>query len=364
MPAQYTDKTEITIDFTDDSWLNAFPDVYTVTNDSSKPWYSANTFKYNEMNTLRSGSIGNSSSTIISVSFRLVEDGNIEFNWAVSSENNYDKLIVSLDGKDILTKSGQQTAFTTVNTQIVAGEHTITFKYTKDSSQSHGSDAAAIGYIKLVGVMPNFDNYFILYDKSQSKYYAVLNNSLTEIPLDHEPTLQDFIDYGGPKPMNSMLLNISRFKLLKCATTNDIAKVSLLQYTIQANVKPILLRITQEIKLDKQYQVGFSYISLNIEKKDSTLFKLVLSPDGTNWYAYNVESTSWQSVDYSTEAVLQNGMTQSTLSSLNDEIFEALYTEHNTRQMYLAFVMQCTELDNWLIKSISVGYKLAQQGGN
>lgn len=362
MSAYYTDSNVIMIDFVDDSWSTAFPDIYTVTNNNSKPWFSSDTFKYNENSTLRSGNIGNSATTSISIKFVLLEAGSVEFNWAVSSENNYDKLIVNLDNNSILTKSGSQSTFTVYTAQLTEGEHIITFTYSKDSSSSSGLDAAAIGYLKLVGVVPNFDEYYLVYDNTQNKYYAVIDNSLTEVSITDMPTLQDFIDKGGPKPMDSMLLNMNNFRILKCSNTTEIDRVNSLQYSIKANVKPQLLRITQEIKLDKQYQVGFSSISLVIYKKESTEFKLILSPNGTTWYSYS--NSEWIEVNYDAESALQFGMNQEVIATLNEEIFSALYAEHDTKQMYLAFIIQCSELDDWLIKSISVGYKLAQQGGN
>ena len=92
----------------------------------------------------------NNSSTS-QTSYRLVvEAGNVlKFDWSVSSETNYDWLIITLDGTEIVKKSGSQSGSyeKTFNT---AGTHNLVVKYTKDSSQSSNNDEGKIYNIKLI----------------------------------------------------------------------------------------------------------------------------------------------------------------------------------------------------------------------
>ena len=65
------------------------------------------------------------------------------FDWSVSSESNYDWLIVTLDGTQILKKSG--TANGTYTHEFTeSGVYTFVAQYTKDGSQNSGSDQAQI----------------------------------------------------------------------------------------------------------------------------------------------------------------------------------------------------------------------------
>lgn len=61
----------------------------------------------------------------------------LSFNWEVSSEYNYDKLTVTINGVEVLNKSGEESGSYqyTFNT---SGTQTIVVKYTKDSSYSEG----------------------------------------------------------------------------------------------------------------------------------------------------------------------------------------------------------------------------------
>ena len=65
------------------------------------------------------------------------------FDWSVSSESNYDWLIVTLDGTQILKKSG--TASGTYTHEFTeSGVYTFVAQYTKDDSRNSGSDQAKI----------------------------------------------------------------------------------------------------------------------------------------------------------------------------------------------------------------------------
>ena len=78
-----------------------------------------------------------------SYTLEATEGGVLTFDWSVSSENNYDWLIITIDGTQILKKSGSNSGSYT-HTFSTAGTHTLVVKYTKDGSASSGSDQGSI----------------------------------------------------------------------------------------------------------------------------------------------------------------------------------------------------------------------------
>ena len=86
-----------------------------------------------------------SSTSSETYTFTAAASATLSFDWWVSSESGYDSLIVTLDGTTILAKSGSQSG--TYNHAITQGEHTLVVKYTKDGSNSSGSDQASVSNI-------------------------------------------------------------------------------------------------------------------------------------------------------------------------------------------------------------------------
>ena len=74
----------------------------------------------------------------------------LTFDWEVSSENNYDWLIATLDGTEILKKSGEDSG-SYEYTFTTNGTHTIVVKYTKNDNGNSGNDYGKIYNIKLDG---------------------------------------------------------------------------------------------------------------------------------------------------------------------------------------------------------------------
>ena len=85
----------------------------------------------------------NNSTSQNSYTVGVVAGCTFTFDWSVSSESNYDWLIVTLDGTQILKKSG--TANGTYTHEFTeSGVYTFVAQYTKDDSSSSGSDQAKI----------------------------------------------------------------------------------------------------------------------------------------------------------------------------------------------------------------------------
>ena len=81
--------------------------------------------------------------------FTVQGESTLSFDWWVSSESGYDKLIVTLDGTTILDKSGTTYRGTFTKT-VGSGSHTLVVKYSKDNSNSSGQDKAKVSNIKVV----------------------------------------------------------------------------------------------------------------------------------------------------------------------------------------------------------------------
>ena len=110
------------------------------TEDSSAPltfddWTSTNTAH---------GSVSSKTYT-----FSVQGESTLSFDWWVSSEAGYDKLIATLDGTAILEKSGDTSG--TFTTTVGSGSHTLVVKYSKDGSYSNGQDKAKVSNIEVVG---------------------------------------------------------------------------------------------------------------------------------------------------------------------------------------------------------------------
>ena len=89
-----------------------------------------------------------SSTSQNSYTIDVVAGATLTFNWSVSSESDYDWLIVTIDGKQILKKSGSDSGSYT-HEFTVTGVHTLVAEYTKDVSVNDRDDQACITNVTL-----------------------------------------------------------------------------------------------------------------------------------------------------------------------------------------------------------------------
>ena len=76
------------------------------------------------------------------------QNDKLTFDWRVSSESGYDNFIVTIDGYEIIVKSGEISG-TYEYTFANDGTYTMVVRYTKDGSSSSGSDKCWISNIAL-----------------------------------------------------------------------------------------------------------------------------------------------------------------------------------------------------------------------
>jgi len=120
-------------------------------NDSLLTWYSGGDNKWqldNIDSAIVSGTINNLQQSIVMATF--AGEGELSFEWAVSSEENsdepsepYDALYVYLDNELIKFISGE-IDYTAETIAVSQGEHTIAWVYAKDTFTSAGEDEALL----------------------------------------------------------------------------------------------------------------------------------------------------------------------------------------------------------------------------
>ena len=91
----------------------------------------------------KSGSIGNSQNTELTLTTEVLADGQVSFYKKVSSENGWDKLFFYIDGQEKANWSGDDD-WSLVSYPVSVGTHTFKWSYVKDGSVSSGSDCAWI----------------------------------------------------------------------------------------------------------------------------------------------------------------------------------------------------------------------------
>ncbi len=118
------------------------------TNDANNPWRIVSGDPYEGQFCVKSGSIGNNATTTLILTHEAGSNDTISFYYKVSSENNWDFLRFYIDNQEKNNWSGN-VGWTKATYTVSPGVHTYKWAYSKDSSQSSGSDCAWIDYISL-----------------------------------------------------------------------------------------------------------------------------------------------------------------------------------------------------------------------
>ena len=123
----------------------------TFTDNADVTWYQSNSQPWllsEDDSYLQSPSISDNGSTQITTI--ISGDWTLSFDWAISSEAEYDYLTLFINGVAIDNISGLQN-FTSENYQISGTNTVITWRYTKDESVSLGFDAAFLHNVRVTG---------------------------------------------------------------------------------------------------------------------------------------------------------------------------------------------------------------------
>ncbi|WP_299452085.1 C10 family peptidase [uncultured Microscilla sp.] len=103
---------------------------------------------------VKSLTIADNQSTEVAITETFNEGAAVAFNFKVSSERSYDFLRFFIDGEEQGKWSGDIN-WTSISFAVPAGEHTLTWAYTKDGSQKRGDDAAYLDNIELINPQTN-----------------------------------------------------------------------------------------------------------------------------------------------------------------------------------------------------------------
>jgi len=172
---------------------------------------------------LQSGNIEDDETSTIQTT--LTGPGTLHFDWAVSSEQNFDFLIVSINNIELEAISGN-TSFTKKSIIIPSGNHTITWTYSKDLSVSEYYDSGYIDRIRY---------------SAANSYEAFIDNHLPD--QEYTPEAQPLADND-----NDGIDNLTEFFLGTNPTTltNNppiITTHSATQSTIEITTNPNLTGI-------------------------------------------------------------------------------------------------------------------------
>jgi subtilisin family serine protease len=115
-------------------------------------WFGQTTVSCHDGDAAKSGSISNEQSS--SIETIVTGPGSLSFYWKVSSEKNYDFLIFSIDGISYSQMSGEVPCHK-VTYEIAPGDHILMWSYTKDKSESGGSDAGWLDEVVFISGSAN-----------------------------------------------------------------------------------------------------------------------------------------------------------------------------------------------------------------
>src|SRR5262249_19523442 len=97
-------------------------------------WYPQTTNTHDGVHAAQSGAIDANQSSVLQTT--VTGPGTLTFCWQTSCELKFDTLIFAVDGVTQRTNNGN-TAWSAVTNAIAAGNHTLTWTYVKDFSESH-----------------------------------------------------------------------------------------------------------------------------------------------------------------------------------------------------------------------------------
>lgn len=106
-------------------------------------WTTSLTRAHGGVQSAESGAIVNQQATGAMLTLRYEVAGTISFWYFVSSELNFDYLRFALDTTELMSDSGEK-GWTLVTFDVPAGDHTFSWRYTKDQGVTQGDDRAWI----------------------------------------------------------------------------------------------------------------------------------------------------------------------------------------------------------------------------
>lgn len=147
-----TTKTfSLTVGLTTEGFETANFNAYPWSMSGNQPWTIVSDVHYQGAYAARSGAIGDSQTSTMTLSLTVATAGTIGFSYKVSSEANYDYLKFLIDGVQQAQWSGE-VDWTQASYAVTTGAHTFSWTYAKDINTVSGSDCAWVDEIILPAI--------------------------------------------------------------------------------------------------------------------------------------------------------------------------------------------------------------------
>ena len=111
--------------------------LYPVSTGGEQPWFGQTVVRNDGVDAARAGTVSADGQSWMQ--FGVPGDALFRWRWKVSSEANYDKLAILLDGEEMQSISGEQD-WSTQTLKVPPGSHTVRFVYQKDGTVTQGLD--------------------------------------------------------------------------------------------------------------------------------------------------------------------------------------------------------------------------------
>jgi hypothetical protein len=116
-------------------------------------WYLGEDWAHRGLQSSLSGNIGNSESSILTLTVDITSPGSVTFFHKGVTESGYDKLLFKIDGAQQGQWSGNW-GWTQESYPLTVGVHDLQWTYRKDGSQSQGADQVAIDDVEIENGRP------------------------------------------------------------------------------------------------------------------------------------------------------------------------------------------------------------------
>jgi hypothetical protein len=166
----------------------------TFTTGGDANWYEQTSVKKVGESAMRSGSITDSQETWLQTT--VTGAGMVEFWWKVSSESGYDLLEVLVDGDENARISGTDDWARKSVVVVGEGEHAVKWIYSKDSSESDGTDC---GWLDAVSWTPVPESMTVTFETNGGDEIAPTNVApgitYGELPVPQKEGDEEFVGW-------------------------------------------------------------------------------------------------------------------------------------------------------------------------
>ncbi len=134
------------------SFESEVPSFFTFNGDDD--WFRSNNQAYDGDYSMESGDITHYQTSVMETELNILTAGDISFYKKVSSESGYDFLRFYIDGGSEQGEWSGEVDWSQESYPVTTGTHIFKWEYSKDGSESNGSDCAWVDYIE-------FPEYFV-----------------------------------------------------------------------------------------------------------------------------------------------------------------------------------------------------------